>query len=47
MINEDNTRIIVTISKELKKQLEDAAKKDSRSLSSLMNKIAKDFIEGK
>jgi len=43
-ISKDNTRTVITIPKELKKQLEDIAKKDNRSFNNLIIKILKDYI---
>lgn len=41
---EINTRTNVTISKELKKQLEDIAKEQNRSFNNLVVTILKDFV---
>ena len=43
-ISKDNTRTVITIPKELKKQLEDIAKKDNRSFNNLIIKILKDYV---
>ncbi|HHX32332.1 MAG TPA: DNA-binding protein [Bacteroidales bacterium] len=43
-ISKDNVRTIITIPKELKKQLENLAKQDSRSFSNLVVKILKDYV---
>jgi len=42
-ISKDNTRTVITIPKELKKRLEEIAKKDNRSFNNLVIKILKDF----
>lgn len=43
-ISPNNTRTLITIPKELKKQLEELAKKDNRSFNNLVVKILKDYI---
>jgi len=43
-ISKDNTRTLITIPKELKKQLEEIAKQDNRSFNNLVIKILKDFV---
>jgi len=43
-ISKDNTRTVITIPKELKKQLENLAKQDSRSFNNLVIKILKDYV---
>lgn len=43
-ISKDNTRTVITIPKELKKRLEEIAKKDNRSFNNLVIKILKDFV---
>ncbi|OXB94683.1 ribbon-helix-helix domain-containing protein [Parageobacillus galactosidasius] len=43
-ISKDNTRTLITIPKELKKQLEEIAKQDNRSFSNLVVKILKDYV---
>jgi predicted HicB family RNase H-like nuclease len=43
-ISKENTRTLITISKELKKQLEEIAKKDNRSFNNLVVKILKDYV---
>jgi len=43
-ISKDNVRTIITIPKELKKQLENLAKQDSRSFNNLVVKILKDYV---
>lgn len=35
-VSEENTRVLITMSKELKKQLETLAKKENRSLSNFI-----------
>lgn len=43
-ISQNNTRTLITIPKELKKQLEELAKNDNRSFNNLVIKILKDYI---
>jgi len=43
-ISKDNARTVITIPKELKKQLENLAKQDSRSFNNLVVKILKDYV---
>lgn len=43
-ISKDNTRTLITIPKELKKQLEEIAKQDNRSFNNLVIKILKDYV---
>ena len=43
-ISKDNTRTLITIPKELKKQLEEIAKQDNRSFNNLVVKILKDYV---
>ena len=43
-ISDKNTRTLITIPKELKKQLEEIAKKDNRSFNNLVVKILKDYV---
>jgi len=43
-ISKDNTRTLITISKELKKQLEELAKKDNRSFNNLIITILKNYV---
>lgn len=43
-ISKENTRTLITISKELKKQLEEIAKKDNRSFNNLVVKILKNYV---
>lgn len=44
-ISNGNTRVIITVPKELKGMLEEAARRDNRSVSNLIVKILKDFVE--
>ena len=44
-ISDLNTRTNITISKELKKQLEDIAKEQNRSFNNLVTTILKKFID--
>jgi len=44
MIKEDNTRIQVTIPKDLKKQLEKKAKENDRSVSNYIVKLIRDDV---
>ena len=43
-ISKNNTRTLITIPKELKKQLEKIAKQDNRSFNNLVVKILKDYV---
>lgn len=43
-ISEKNTRTNITISKDLKKELEDIAKEQNRSFNNLVITILKDFV---
>ena len=43
-ISKDNVRTVITIPKDLKKQLENLAKQDSRSFNNLIIKILKDYV---
>lgn len=43
-ISKDNIRTLITIPKELKKQLEKLAKNDNRSFNNLVVKILKDYV---
>ena len=43
-ISKDNTRTQLTISKEMKKQLEQIAKEQNRSFNNLIITILKDYI---
>ena len=44
-ISSENTRTNITISKELKSQLEELAKKDNRSFNNYVVKILKDHVQ--
>lgn len=44
-ISKDNTRTQLTISKELKKQLEDMAKEQNRSFNNLVINILKTYVD--
>ena len=44
-ISSENTRTNITISKELKAQLEELAKKDNRSFNNYVVKILKDHVQ--
>lgn len=44
-ISKNNTRTMITLSKDLKEQLESIAKNDNRSLNNLMVKILSDFVK--
>ena len=41
------TGVLVNMDKELKAKLEEIAKKDSRSLTNLINKILSDYLQNK
>ena len=43
-ISQDKVRTIITIPKDLKKELEKIAKQDNRSFTNLVIKILKDFV---
>jgi metal-responsive CopG/Arc/MetJ family transcriptional regulator len=43
-ISQDKVRTIITIPKDLKKELEKIAKQDNRSFNNLVIKILKDFV---
>lgn len=43
-IAENKTRTLITLEKELKKQLEEKAKQQNRSLNNLIETILKDYI---
>lgn len=43
-ISKDNTRTNITISKDLKKELEDIAKEQNRTFNNLVITILKDFV---
>lgn len=44
-IKDANTRLIITLPKDVKFQLEELATKDDRSLSNLINVILKQYLE--
>ncbi|GAA0779969.1 hypothetical protein GCM10008908_39400 [Clostridium subterminale] len=44
-ISENNTRTLITISKELKKELEEIAVKENRSFNNLVITVLKDYVE--
>ncbi len=44
-ISENNTRTLITIPKELKKELEGIAVKENRSFNNLVITVLKDYIE--
>lgn len=44
-VSNDKTRIIVTVTKELKEQLEIQAKKENRTVANLLNTIAIKYLE--
>lgn len=44
-IGTDKTRIIVTVTKDLKEQLDIQAKKENRTVANLMNTIAIKYLE--
>ena len=46
-ISNDNTRTLITISKELKAKLEEIAKKERRSFNNLVVSILEDYAENK
>ena len=46
-ISSENTRTLITISKELKAKLEEIAKKDRRSFNNLVVSILEDFVENR
>jgi predicted transcriptional regulator len=46
-ISNDNTRTLITISKELKAKLEEIAKKDRRSFNNLVVSILEEYVENK
>lgn len=43
-IAKENTRTSITISKELKKELEDVAKSENRSFNNLVVTVLKDYL---
>lgn len=46
-ISDKNTRTTITISKELKKQLEEIAKEENRSLNNLMVTVLKNYVDNR
>lgn len=44
-ISKENTRTLITMSKKLKKDLEDLATKDNRTFNNLVITILKEYIE--
>ena len=46
-VSENNTRVFITISKELKQQLDELAKEDKRTCSNLCAKILSDYANQK
>ncbi|MGN1043614.1 MAG: hypothetical protein ACI4PR_02275 [Acutalibacteraceae bacterium] len=44
-VSQNNTRIIITISKELKEKFKALAEKDGRSFSNLCSKVISDYIK--
>lgn len=46
-ISNDNTRTLITISKELKAKLEEIAKRERRSFSNLVVSILEEYVENK
>ena len=44
-VGKDKTGVLVNMDKELKTKLEQLAKKDCRSLTSLINKILTEYLE--
>lgn len=46
-ISDKNTRTMMTISKELKKQLEEIAKEENRSLNNLMVTVLKNYVDNR
>ena len=44
-IGNDKTRIVVTLTKELKADLEKQAEKENRTVANLLNNIAKIYLE--
>lgn len=46
-ISKDNIRMSLIVSKELKKQLEDQAKKDNRSVNNLINTVLIEYFNKK
>ena len=46
-ISKENTRLLLTLSKDLKVELEQIAKEQNRSLTNLINTIIKEFVANK
>lgn len=46
-ISKDNIRMSLIVSKDLKKQLEDQAKKDNRSVNNLINTVLIEYFNKK
>lgn len=46
-ISDKNTRTMITISKELKKQLAEIAKEENRSLNNLMVTVLKNYVDNR
>lgn len=44
-IGNDKTRIVLTVTKELKERLEEQAKKENRTVANLLNTIAIKYLE--
>ncbi|REK68029.1 MAG: DNA-binding protein [Cohnella sp.] len=44
-VSEKNERIVITVTKELKKELEQFAKQDDRSLSNYVHKVLREHVE--
>ena len=44
-IGDDKTRIVVTLTKDLKSELEIQAEKENRTVANLINTIAKKYLE--
>lgn len=44
-IGQDKTRVIVTVTKELKQKLEEQARKENRTVANLLNTIAIKYLE--
>lgn len=46
-VSENNTRVIITLSKELKERLDELAKEDKRTFSNLCAKVLSDYVSKK
>lgn len=44
-IGNDKTRIVITVTKELKEKLDEQAKKENRTVANLLNTIAIKYLE--